>query len=46
MLMNVRLRTMARLLGLRMRVRFNFCRHCLCATQLRLTLAHVLALGG
>jgi hypothetical protein len=46
MLMNVRLRTMAMLLRSRMRVCFNFCCHCLCATQWQVTLACVLALDG
>ncbi len=46
MLTNVRLRTMATLLRLRMRVCFNFRRCCLCATQWHVTLAHVLALDG
>jgi hypothetical protein len=46
MLMNVHLRTMATLLRSHMRVRFNFHRHCLCATQWQVTLACVLALDG
>jgi hypothetical protein len=46
MLMNVRLRTIATLLCLRMRVRFNLHRRCLCATQWQVTLACVLALDG
>jgi hypothetical protein len=46
MLMNMCLHTMAMLLHSRMRVRFNFCHRCLCATQWQVTLARVLVLDG